>query len=113
MAEASAQAGPDWGEAVEFEDVSGQVAIAGVGEADHSKASGRSVQAIGAQAVERALEDAGLEPEQVDGIMYSGGIGPQFDEAAYREHFGTSRELWVSQPRPTAPLGLCSAARPL
>ncbi|MBW2420820.1 MAG: thiolase family protein [Deltaproteobacteria bacterium] len=97
MAGGSIHAEPDWGSAVDFEDVSGQVAIAGVGEADHSKASGRGVLEIAAQAVERALEDAGIEPEQVDGIMYSGGIGPQFDETAYREHFGTQGELWVSQ----------------
>jgi acetyl-CoA acetyltransferase len=85
-----------WGAATELEDVSGEVAIVGVGEADHSGASGRSAIEIGAQAVERALEDAGLEPDQVDGLLYRSGIGPQFDEHAFHRHFGTRHELFVS-----------------
>jgi len=87
---------PDWGFARDIEDVRGRVCIAGVGEADHSKASGRTSREIAAQAVERALEDAGLRPHEVDGLMYSGGIGGQLDAAAYHAHFGTSHDLWVS-----------------
>jgi acetyl-CoA acetyltransferase len=86
----------DWGAATPLDDVSGEVAIVGVGEADHSGASGRSAVEIGAQAVERALADAGIEPDEVDGILYRSGIGPQLDEHAFREHFGTRRELFVS-----------------
>jgi acetyl-CoA acetyltransferase len=84
----------DWGYAVPYEDITGQLAICGVGEADHTRASGRTAEQIGAQAVERALADAGLEPDQVDGILWSGGMGPQFDASAYREHFGTTHEMW-------------------
>ena len=51
----------DWGWATEYEDVSGAVAICGVGESDHTKASGRTTREILGQAVERALDDAGLE----------------------------------------------------
>ena len=87
----------DWGTSIPWEDVAGQVAICGVGESDHSKASGRSVREISAQAIERALDDAGLEPGDVDGIMFSAGVGEQFGAEAYREHFGTSHEMWVSQ----------------
>jgi len=72
------------------------VAICGVGESEHTRASGRSVEAIGAEAVERALEDAGLAPEAVDGLMFSGGLGPQFNADAYRKHFGTKHEMWTS-----------------
>jgi acetyl-CoA acetyltransferase len=86
----------DWGSASEIEDLAGAVAIAGVGEADHTQASGRSARAIAAQAVERALEDAGLSPRDVDGILYSGGIGEAFDAKAFHAHFGTSHELWES-----------------
>jgi acetyl-CoA acetyltransferase len=86
----------DWGTATAYEDVSGAVAVAGVGEADHSKASGRSAGEIAAQAVERALEDAGLRPEDVDGFMSSPGVGDQFDAAAYHAHFGTNHSMWVS-----------------
>jgi acetyl-CoA acetyltransferase len=88
---------PEWGTAIPKQDVSGQVAIVGVGESDHSQASGRDAVSIGAEAVERAISDAGLEPEDIDGLMYSGGIGPQFDAAAYHAHFGTRHELFVSQ----------------
>jgi acetyl-CoA acetyltransferase len=88
--------GADWGAAVELDDIAEEVALVGVGEADATAASGRSAREIGAQAVERALADAGLEPSDVDGIMYAGRLGDQFDEKAFREHFGTDRELWVS-----------------
>lgn len=84
-----------WGAADASEDVSGAVAIVGVGESDHSRASGRSTREIIAQAVERALDDAGLQPEQIDGIMY-GTFPDQFDGAAFHEHFGTSHDLWES-----------------
>ncbi len=87
---------PDWGAASEFADIGGEVAIAGVGEADHTKASGRSAQEIAAQAVERALDDAGLTPHDVDGILYSGGMGDGFDAAAFHAHFGTSHDLFAS-----------------
>jgi len=86
----------DWGFASALEDVSGEVAIAGVGEADHTKASGRTVKQIALQAVERALADAGLAPEDVDGIMYTPFDGQQLTGADFRAHFGTSRELWES-----------------
>jgi acetyl-CoA acetyltransferase len=86
----------DWGSAVELDDVSHRVAIVGVGEADQSKASGRSVEAIALQAVERAIADAGVEPAQVDGLMTSGGLGDQLSGEAFHAHFGTDHELWIS-----------------
>jgi acetyl-CoA acetyltransferase len=85
-----------WGSASEIDDLAGSVAIAGVGEADHTQASGRSAREIAAQAVERALQDAGLAPRDVDGILFSGGIGESFDARAFREHFGTRQEIWES-----------------
>ncbi|MHB8669659.1 MAG: thiolase C-terminal domain-containing protein [Acidimicrobiales bacterium] len=86
----------DWGHASPMEDTGGEVAIIGVGEADHSRASGRSTIDIAGQAVERALNDAGLSPSDVDGIMYMPFGGDQFDETAFHDYFGTSHELWVS-----------------
>src|SRR5215472_12907540 len=85
-----------WGFATPYEDVGGEIAIVGVGEADHSKASGRTARAIAAQAVERAIADAGLEPRDIDGIMYTPSA-PEFDQRAFHEHFGTAQEMWVSQ----------------
>jgi acetyl-CoA acetyltransferase len=85
-----------WGFASEYDDVSGQVAIAGVGEADQTKASGRTTKEIAAQAVERALDDAGLEPGDVDGLMRVPFGRDQFDGAAFHEHFGTAHDIWES-----------------
>ncbi len=86
----------DWGRAVPLEIAAGEVAIAGVGEADHSKASGRSFTEISAQAIERALQDAGLAPEDVDGLCYSGGMGARFGADDFHAHFGTSHEIFES-----------------
>jgi len=81
---------------VAFDPIAGQVAIAGVGEADHSKASGRSARQIAAQAVERAIADAGLEPREIDGLCFSGGMGEAFDAKAFHECFGTSQPIFES-----------------
>jgi acetyl-CoA acetyltransferase len=86
----------DWGYAHELDDVQGRVAIAGIGETAYTKASGRTAREIGAEAAERAIADAGLEPEDIDGLTYSRSM-PDFDAAAFHEHFGTSHNLWTSQ----------------
>ncbi|MDG2308571.1 MAG: thiolase family protein [Candidatus Binatia bacterium] len=86
---------PDWGRAEPYENVSGEIGIVGVGEAAYSKASGRTSREIAGDAVARALEDAGLEPGDVDGITLSL-LDTDFDADAFREHFGTSQEIWVS-----------------
>jgi acetyl-CoA acetyltransferase len=85
----------DWGHATDMRDVRGEVAIVGIGETAYTKASGRTAREIGAEAVERAIADAGLQPEDIDGITWSGAF-PDFDVAAYHEHFGTSHEMWTS-----------------
>lgn len=89
-------AGTDWGHATELDDVSGRVAIVGVGESDHSKASGRTTTEIVATAVERALSDAGLTPRDVDGLMHTPGIAGQFTAADFHAQFGTSHDMWES-----------------
>src|SRR5436190_3082431 len=86
---------PDWGHATELEDVSGRAAIAGIGESAYTKASGRTAREIGAEAAERAIADAGLEPSDIDGLTWSGAF-PGFDAAAFHEHFGTTHDLWTS-----------------
>ena len=87
---------PDWGFASELDDVAGAVAIVGIGDADYTRASGRTTQAIAAQATERALADAGLTPRDVDGIMYVPFSGDQLTARDYHAHFGTSHDLWES-----------------
>lgn len=86
-----------WGHAEEIDDPRGQAAIVGVGEAEHSKASGRTSVQIAATAVERAISDAGLAPADIDGIMWSGFGGGQLDVDAFHAHFGTSHEMWASK----------------
>ncbi|MFQ5514962.1 MAG: thiolase family protein [Myxococcota bacterium] len=86
-----------WARASDLESITGEVAVVGVGDADQSKSSGRSAQQIALQAVERALDDAGLEPAQIDGLLYSGGIADQLDVQTFHAHFGTAHELFVSQ----------------
>jgi acetyl-CoA acetyltransferase len=85
----------DWGHASDFDDIGGRFAIAGIGETAYTKASGRSARAIGAEAAERAIADAGLEPSDIDGLTWSGAFA-DFDADAFHEHFGTSHELWTS-----------------
>ena len=89
-----------WGRASELESVAGQVAIAGVGESAHTPASGRASVDIAVEAVEAALADAGLTPRDVDGLMCSGAMAGQLDEAAFRQHFaakGFEGPLWTSR----------------
>ena len=89
---------PGWGRSAPLDAIDGEVAIVGVGDSDHSKASGRTHQQIGAQAIERALADAGLDPEDVDGLLYSGGMGAEFGEADFHTHFGTHQRI-LTAPR--------------
>jgi len=85
----------DWGRSRDLEPISGSVAIVGIGEAEYSKASGRTAVDIGAQAAEKAIYDAGLHPSDIDGITFSG-FGDQFDDTAFREYFGTKHYMFVS-----------------
>ncbi|WP_193601884.1 lipid-transfer protein [Mycobacteroides chelonae] len=49
--------------------MSGKAAIAGIGATDFSKKSGRSELRLAAEAVLDALTDAGLSPDEVDGLV--------------------------------------------
>lgn len=49
--------------------LSGKAAIAGIGATDFSKESGRSELRLAAEAVLDALDDAGLKPADVDGLV--------------------------------------------
>ena len=50
-------------------ELSGKAAIAGIGATDFSKDSGRSELRLAAEAVGAALDDAGLTPADVDGMV--------------------------------------------
>src|ERR1700674_2494805 len=85
----------DWGYASDFEGVRGEVAIVGIGETEYTKASGRTAREIGIEAAERAIADAHLEPSDIDGLTWSGAFA-DFDVEAFREHFGTTHDMWTS-----------------
>ena len=58
----------EWGRASDLDDIAGEVAITGIGETAYTKASGRTATEIGAEAAEKAIAEAGLEPRDVDGL---------------------------------------------
>jgi acetyl-CoA acetyltransferase len=86
-----------WGSPSQLDDISGQVAIVGVGESEHTKASGRTATEIGLQAIERAVADAELTPADIDGIMYMPRMSGPADETAFHQRFGTSHDMWSSK----------------
>ena len=52
----------------------GKYCIVGVGETEYSRGSGRTTRAMGAEAIRNAMNDAGLTPADVDGMLsYHGG----------------------------------------
>lgn len=79
-----------------LEDIRGKVAIVGVGESEHSAASGRLLDDMIFAAIDAALDDAGLSPEQVDGLMFSGQSQGQMTVARFRAHYGLTHEIWES-----------------
>ena len=85
----------DWGHAGEIEDISGQVAIVGVGDAIYRRASGSSAREIAFEAIQRALDDAGLEPDEIDGLMQSQAIGDPISSVASRR---TNTARWAVLP---------------
>jgi acetyl-CoA acetyltransferase len=79
-----------------LEDIKGKVAIVGVGESEHSAASGRSLDEVTFAAIDAALADAGLEPEQVDGLMFSGQSVGQLTVERFRARYGLRQDIWES-----------------
>lgn len=60
----------------------GEVAIVGIGATEFSKASGRSELRLATEAVKAAIADAGIQPEQVGGMVtYSSETNPDVDIA--------------------------------
>ncbi len=54
--------------------LSDKYCIVGVGETEYSKGSGRTTRALAAEAIQKAMDDAGLKAEDIDGTMsYQGG----------------------------------------
>src|SRR3990172_1739010 len=71
-----------------------QIAIVGVGETEYVRRSARSFKELQMEAVHKALADAGLRPEDVDGIVTEGTEMPKvfpLDEMA--ANLGTGRSF--------------------
>ena len=71
-----------------------KAAVTGVGETDYSKASGLSDRALQLQAIERAIADAGIRRQDIDGVIPSP-HGSGFTAEGVSEHLGL-RELRFS-----------------
>jgi acetyl-CoA acetyltransferase len=84
-----------WGQPVDLVDLGGSVAIVGIGETSYTGPSGRTGRGLAIEAAERAIADAGLTPDDIDGLTWSA-AEPALDEAAFREHFGHRGELFTS-----------------
>jgi 3-oxoacyl-[acyl-carrier-protein] synthase III len=85
--------GAAWGSLTVYENINGEVAIVGVGETAQTASSGRDPLAMAAEAIAAALQDAGLMPDDVDGLMLRGGMADQFTAADFQAHFGTTKPL--------------------
>ncbi len=61
--------------------LSGKGAVTGIGETEYSKRSGKSVIALQMEASLKAIEDAGLSPKDIDGVLpyaTAGGVAEDF-----------------------------------
>lgn len=87
----------DWGSAAPLENIRGQVAIAGIGETRYSGPSDRNARDLCLEAIANAIEDAGLRPEDIDGLMVSAGVADQVTPEDFHTHFGTHQPLWFSR----------------
>lgn len=98
----------------------GQYAIAGVGETDWSRESGRTPLTLGLQAAQQALADAGLgahdvdgflsyaEGDSADGLHLASGLGARPSYAAEIVGGGTSVELLVATAAAAIEAGQCT-----
>lgn len=86
----------DWGATTELDDVNGKVAIVGIGETPFTGPSRRNAKDMCLEAIELAIEDAGLTPADVDGLMVSFGIEGQVTPEDFHKHFGTDHPIWFS-----------------
>jgi acetyl-CoA acetyltransferase len=64
-----------------------KVAITGIGETEYTKGSGMTDKALQLQAVERAIADAGLKRNEIDGLIPTP-IGPGFTVEGFAENLG-------------------------
>ena len=93
--------------------------IVGVGETEYTRVSGRTTRAMAAEAVHKAMDDAGLSRQQIDGMMsYHGGDSTPTNSVMYdmgiRPNFsmdvtggGSSSEALVGLAMGLIEAGMC------
>ena len=82
-----------------FTSLKERVAITGVGETTYSRGSGKSVLALQLEASMKAIEDAGLSPKDIDGII------PYSNSVVVAEDFITNFGIEDLRYSATTPLG--------
>lgn len=84
--------------------------IVGIGSTEFSKASGRSELTLATQAILSAVDDAGLEPDDVDGLVHCDYDHAKFTDVA--ESLGLSNVTYWSAVGPggVAPAGMVAQA---
>lgn len=85
------------------------VAIVGVGETAYARESGVSSTQLATEAITRALEDAGLEPAAIDGVITAHGNTP--DDASGAIDLTQVRQLRTVHRGGASPLTALSEAR--
>jgi len=95
-------------------------AIAGVGETPYVKGAGRTTRSMAVEALRRAIDDAGLQPSDVDGLMsyqsndsvlsstVSGDLGLRLNYFADVYGGGTSIETLIGVATGVIEAGMCS-----
>jgi acetyl-CoA acetyltransferase len=78
-------------------------AIAGIGQTDYSKGSGRTELSLACEAVHEALADAGLVPGSVDAVVRYD--WDNIDELTLATHMGFGNLRWMSQAGDGGPAG--------
>jgi acetyl-CoA acetyltransferase len=73
----------------------GATAVAGIGQTEFSKASGRSELQLAAEAVRAAIDDAGLLPSEIDGLVTF--TLDTNDELALMRSVGITTTRWTSR----------------
>ena len=77
------------------------VAVAGVGETEYSRDSGRSELRLALEAALTALDDAGIDPSEVDGIMRWS--VDSTTEGVLASHLGVSDLAWFGEVNAAGP----------
>lgn len=70
-----------------------QIAITGIGESEYSEGGGNELEPLVVDACERAIVDAGLEPEDVDGVVTESNLMPDVFPAGNLDVLGIDREF--------------------